>query len=120
MLGIDLGTTNSLAALFRDGEAQLIPNAHGACLTPSFWLHQFEWRIGRKAVMERDRKYYRRYWRAYLLDFIERSNASAQIVLNLLRFNGQPDSPSCFEFASADAGLALFSSLVGIRASEAG
>jgi len=35
MLGIDLGTTNSLAAIFRDGEAQLIPNAHGAHLTPS-------------------------------------------------------------------------------------
>lgn len=34
-LGIDLGTTNSLAAIYRDGEAHLIPNAHGHVLTPS-------------------------------------------------------------------------------------
>lgn len=35
MLGIDLGTTNSLVAYFTDGEPQLIPNAHGSFLTPS-------------------------------------------------------------------------------------
>jgi molecular chaperone HscC len=34
-LGIDLGTTNSLAAIFRDGQTHLIPNAHGHVLTPS-------------------------------------------------------------------------------------
>lgn len=35
MLGIDLGTTNSLAALFEDGQTRLIPNALGHYLTPS-------------------------------------------------------------------------------------
>ena len=35
IIGIDLGTTNSLAAAWRDGEAVLIPNALGAVLTPS-------------------------------------------------------------------------------------
>ncbi len=35
ILGIDLGTTNSLAAIWRDGTAQLIPNALGETLTPS-------------------------------------------------------------------------------------
>ncbi len=35
IIGIDLGTTNSLAALWRDGEAVLVPNALGAVLTPS-------------------------------------------------------------------------------------
>ena len=35
IIGIDLGTTNSLAAVWRDGAAQLIPNALGAALTPS-------------------------------------------------------------------------------------
>lgn len=35
ILGIDLGTTNSLAAVFRDGTTELIPNAHGHALTPS-------------------------------------------------------------------------------------
>jgi molecular chaperone HscC len=35
ILGIDLGTTNSLAALWRDGAAKLIPNAQGDSLTPS-------------------------------------------------------------------------------------
>lgn len=35
ILGIDLGTTNSLAAVFRDGGTELIPNAHGHMLTPS-------------------------------------------------------------------------------------
>jgi molecular chaperone HscC len=34
-IGIDLGTTNSLVAVFRDGHAHLIPNAHGHVLTPS-------------------------------------------------------------------------------------
>jgi molecular chaperone HscC len=35
ILGIDLGTTNSLAAVWRGGEARLIPNALGHVLTPS-------------------------------------------------------------------------------------
>jgi len=35
LLGIDLGTTNSLIAVWREGQAQLIPNALGELLTPS-------------------------------------------------------------------------------------
>lgn len=35
LVGIDLGTTNSAAALWVDGAAQLVPNALGALLTPS-------------------------------------------------------------------------------------
>lgn len=35
LLGIDLGTTNSLIAVWRAGRAELIPNALGDCLTPS-------------------------------------------------------------------------------------
>ncbi|AXQ31157.1 hypothetical protein D0B54_21850 [Solimonas sp. K1W22B-7] len=35
IVGIDLGTTNSLAAVWRDGQAVLIPNALGQVLTPS-------------------------------------------------------------------------------------
>lgn len=35
LLGIDLGTTNSLIAVWRDGRAELIPNALGDVLTPS-------------------------------------------------------------------------------------
>ena len=35
ILGIDLGTTHSAAAVFRDGTPVLIPNAHGDYLTPS-------------------------------------------------------------------------------------
>ena len=35
IIGIDLGTTNSLAAVYRDDEVQLIPNAFGDVLTPS-------------------------------------------------------------------------------------
>ena len=34
-IGIDLGTTNSLCAVFRDGRPELIPNVHGSLLTPS-------------------------------------------------------------------------------------
>lgn len=33
--GIDLGTTNSLIAVFRDGRPELLPNALGSVLTPS-------------------------------------------------------------------------------------
>lgn len=35
LIGIDLGTTNSLAACFRNGAAELIPNRLGSFLTPS-------------------------------------------------------------------------------------
>jgi len=35
VVGIDLGTTNSLIGVFTDGRPQLIPNAHGSFLTPS-------------------------------------------------------------------------------------
>jgi molecular chaperone HscC len=35
IVGIDLGTTNSLIGVWRDGEARLIPNALGQLLTPS-------------------------------------------------------------------------------------
>ncbi len=35
IIGIDLGTTNSAAAVFRDGRPELIPNSHGHNLTPS-------------------------------------------------------------------------------------
>ncbi len=35
LIGIDLGTTNSAVAVWRDGRAELIPNALGDLLTPS-------------------------------------------------------------------------------------
>ncbi len=35
IVGIDLGTTNSAAAIFENGESRLIPNALGDLLTPS-------------------------------------------------------------------------------------
>ncbi len=35
IIGIDLGTTNSLAAVWKDGESCLIPNPFGEYLTPS-------------------------------------------------------------------------------------
>lgn len=35
VIGIDLGTTNSLAAIWKDGKSVLIPNSFGEYLTPS-------------------------------------------------------------------------------------
>ena len=35
VIGIDLGTTNSLCAYWKDGRSRLIPNAYGTYITPS-------------------------------------------------------------------------------------
>ena len=35
-IGIDLGTTNCLAAVWQNGESVLIPDSSGEYLTPSF------------------------------------------------------------------------------------
>ena len=35
MIGIDLGTTNSLCAVFRNNRTELVPNRYGSVLTPS-------------------------------------------------------------------------------------
>ena len=35
ILGIDLGTTNSASAVWRDDKVELIPNSSGELLTPS-------------------------------------------------------------------------------------
>ena len=35
IVGIDLGTTNSLISIFKDGEVKQIPNSFGEYLTPS-------------------------------------------------------------------------------------
>ena len=35
IIGIDLGTTNSLGSVYRDGNVELIPNAYGSFMTPS-------------------------------------------------------------------------------------
>ena len=35
VIGIDLGTTNSLAVAYSDGQVRMIPNSFGEYLTPS-------------------------------------------------------------------------------------
>ena len=35
IIGIDLGTTNSLVSIYRNGHAELLPNEWGEFMTPS-------------------------------------------------------------------------------------
>lgn len=35
MIGIDLGTTNSLVSVYRNGRAELLPNELGQYMTPA-------------------------------------------------------------------------------------
>ncbi len=52
IIGIDLGTTNSGAAIWRDGAPQMIPNTEGSYLTPSvvaFDPGKEEWVVGQEA-----------------------------------------------------------------------
>ena len=50
IIGIDLGTTNSLCAFFENGEPQLIPNVHGHVLTPSVvGIHDDQILVGQSA-----------------------------------------------------------------------
>ena len=49
IIGIDLGTTNSLVCVWRDGKAELVPNSLGEYLTPSAVYadeHQVLWTGG--------------------------------------------------------------------------
>ena len=39
-IGIDLGTTNSLVATVKSGEATVLADIHGAKLIPSIWPRQ--------------------------------------------------------------------------------
>ena len=39
IIGIDLGTTNSLACVWRNNKAELIPNALGEYITPVSYTH---------------------------------------------------------------------------------
>ena len=36
ILGIDLGTTNSVAAIFRNGRVEMLVDRNGSCITPSY------------------------------------------------------------------------------------
>lgn len=50
IVGIDLGTTNSLVAVWRDGSSELVTNALGETLTPSVVGLDDEGQIGRAHV----------------------------------------------------------------------
>ena len=53
IIGIDLGTTNSLVTVWEDGKAVCIPNAYGDFLTPSVVSFDGEEVIVGKAAKER-------------------------------------------------------------------
>ncbi|UCH93812.1 MAG: molecular chaperone DnaK [Candidatus Aminicenantes bacterium] len=59
IIGIDLGTTNSSAAVWRDGSPHMIPSADGSFVTPSvvaFDPEKEEWVVGQKArdILQQD------------------------------------------------------------------
>ena len=50
IVGIDLGTTNSLVGAWKAGKSELIPNALGSFLTPSARTHE---NLSLKEIRER-------------------------------------------------------------------
>lgn len=36
VFGIDLGTTNSVAAIFKNGKVDMVVDKNGSCITPSY------------------------------------------------------------------------------------
>ncbi len=50
-VGIDLGTTNSVVAVWEEGKATVIPNAEGSRLTPSVvaYTEDGQWLVGQIA-----------------------------------------------------------------------
>lgn len=114
-IGLCVIIQNIAPALFEQWSVLIVIAALLAfILGYKYKLSQYEYKIGLKAVMERDRKFYRKYWRLYLLDFIGQNQATTTIIFNLLRMSELPDSYSLFECAAHDQGLVLYSSLATI------
>ncbi len=68
IIGIDLGTTNSLASVWKDGKVQLIPNSFGEYLTPSVVSIEedgqvFVGKIAQEMLLGRPRQTFREFKR---------------------------------------------------------
>lgn len=75
IIGIDLGTTNSLAAVIKDGRVQLVPNAFGEYLTPSVVSidengEVFVGKIAKEMLITRPRTTFREFKRNMGTDYV--------------------------------------------------
>lgn len=123
-IGIDLGTTNSLCAVFEQGRPRLIPNSHGEFLTPSIvgLLETGDIVVGaaarelRVAHPERAVWCFKELWRPRMFRYVQACHAPPQLSIPELQRSAEDIGHAgvielVLGFAMRDRAMHLFNHL---------